>query len=70
MGLRAWIKRRHGDPAGQAAADAALERAQDARREAADRAPEVTAVVGRLRAIRERNHFAEMINSALRGGHG
>lgn len=69
MGLRDWIVRhRHGDTPGQVAADAALGRAELARDAAARRGPEVTAVADRLRALRERNHFAEMIDQALRGG--
>jgi predicted nucleic acid-binding protein len=70
MGLLARMKRRRGRRAARTAeADAALIRTRAARREATARGPEVTAVVGRLREHRERNHFAEMIEQALRGGH-
>lgn len=59
-----WTKRR-GE--GQADADAALSRAVEARDAAKRRRPEIDAVVGRLRALRRRNHFAEMIKAALEG---
>lgn len=70
MGLMAWIVRRHGraSGAGLAEAEAARARAGADRTEAAARRPAVDAVVGRLRAHRERNGFAEAIERALRGG--
>ncbi|WNI15586.1 DUF7620 family protein [Actinacidiphila sp. ITFR-21] len=60
--------RRRGDASGQAAADAALVRAKWAKDEAEKRGPEVSEIAGRLRHLRERNGFAEMIDRALRGG--
>lgn len=70
MGLVERIKRHRGKPLGDglAEAEAARARAGAARQEASERRSEVAAVVGRLRAHRERNHFAEMIEKALRGG--
>lgn len=69
MGWLTRMKQRRGRRVARTAeADAALVRAQAARREAVARGPEVTAVTGRLRELRERNHFAEMIERALRGG--
>lgn len=69
MGWLARVRRRRGRRAARTAqAEAALVRARAAQREAVARGPEVTAVAERLREIRERNHFAEMISNALRGG--
>jgi len=69
MGLLARMRQRRGRRAAKTAqAEAALIRARAARTEANARGPEVTAVVRSLREHRERNHFAEMINDALRGG--
>lgn len=70
MGLKTWIRRRHGkapDP-GLAEAEAARARAGADRQEGAARRPEVAAVVGRLRAHVARNGFAEIIEHAFRGG--
>lgn len=53
---------------GQQEANAALGRATQALREAEQLTPEVTRVAGQLRAIRERNHFAESLELIFRGG--
>ncbi|MGW8703306.1 DUF7620 family protein [Streptomyces eurythermus] len=53
---------------GQVAATAALARAQAARQVAADRRPAVDEVACELRAIRERNHFADLIRNTVLGG--
>lgn len=67
-----WIRRlrRRGETQGQAAASAALRKAEEARDETARRGPEVASVVRQLRQIRERNHFAEAFDALLnqRGG--
>jgi hypothetical protein len=68
MGLLAWMRRQRGEQHDPAEAQAALERATAARRESAERRPEVAEITSRLRHLRERNHFAEMIERALRGG--
>lgn len=53
---------------GQKDADRAVKRAQEARREATARRAEVTEATQKLRAIRERNHFAEMFRAAIESG--
>jgi hypothetical protein len=71
MGLLARVKRRRGERAARMAeAEAAVARARRAQDEAAARRPEVSAVVDRLKEIRRRNHFQEIIGNALRGGSG
>lgn len=69
MGLLERMRRRRGERAARLAeAEAAVARARRARDEAAARRPEVAEVTGRLRTLRQQNHFAEMIERALRGG--
>lgn len=52
---------------GQQAASSALHRAQHARRQAEQQRGAVSETARRLRQVRERNHFAEMIRTALEG---
>lgn len=61
------IRKRGRPTPGQRAADRAVERAKEARREAEERRPEVDEAAGKLREIRERNHFAEMFRAAIEG---
>ncbi|MFD4786607.1 hypothetical protein ACFWN1_05895 [Streptomyces sp. NPDC058459] len=72
-----WIRRllghrheraRPAESEGQRAATAALARAHAARQVAADRRPAVDEVAADLRAIRERNHFADLIRTTVLGG--
>lgn len=68
-----WIKlrcrKRRGRPTpGQRAAQRAVERAKAARLEAEERRPEVDEATSKLRELRNRNHFAEMFQSAIEGG--
>ncbi|TXS39702.1 hypothetical protein EAO77_36155 [Streptomyces sp. t39] len=53
---------------GQKDADSALARAQRARVEAERHSDAVSQVAGSLAMIRNRNHFAEMIERAFEGG--
>lgn len=63
------LRRRRGEVTpGQQAAEDALARAVQARQEAEERQPEVRRIARRLRAERERNHFAETFRQALQGG--
>lgn len=69
MRIRIWRPRRDREE-GQQEARAALVRAQTDLQQARDRGDEVDRAVAKLRALRERNHFAEMIYRALQGGGG
>lgn len=62
-----WRARRAERP-GLAAAKEAVCRARAAREEATARQPEVSQQAGRLRELRQENHFAESIRLALEGG--
>lgn len=55
---------------GQQAAVAASARIEAAQEEAERRQPEVTQQAGLFRGLRRENHFREMFENALRGGHG
>lgn len=57
------------DSPGQRDATFALARAENDLRDAEDRQPQVTEAAGQLRWLRDRNHFAQLFDSALRGGH-
>jgi hypothetical protein len=59
MNLRWWRKRRP-DPA-----DAALAEAREERRATERRGVEVRSITGRLKEMRDANHFAESIRRAL-----
>ncbi|WP_455753961.1 DUF7620 family protein [Streptomyces halstedii] len=60
-------RKRRTTPGQQAAADA-LQQAESHVRDAEERQPEVTLAAARLRAARERNHFAELFRTAIEGG--
>ncbi|MFD8199962.1 hypothetical protein [Streptomyces sp. NPDC059701] len=47
--------------------EAALKRAQEARKQAEARQPIVSAVAAKIRDAREENHFRERIEAAFRG---
>ncbi|MGW3400301.1 DUF7620 family protein [Streptomyces zhihengii] len=71
--LRKWVTSRHipvrrPETAGQKDASSALERAQRARVEAERHSAAVSQVAGSLATLRNRNHFAEMIERAFEGG--
>ncbi|WP_443058446.1 DUF7620 family protein [Streptomyces sp. NBC_00442] len=53
---------------GQQAATHALARAENDKRAAEERQPQVSEAAARLRAARERNHFAELFRRAVEGG--
>ncbi|MGW1468539.1 DUF7620 family protein [Streptomyces sp. NPDC002308] len=69
MEMGAWFKRRHraSGSDGQEAAESALRRAQEARKEAEDRQPAVSEVVGALRELRRENHFAAKFRATIEG---
>jgi hypothetical protein len=54
---------------GQEAARSAVARIDAAQAEADRRQPEVARIAAALRGLQQRNHFAELIDQALRGGH-
>lgn len=55
-----WWRKRRPDPA-----DAALAEAREERRATEERGVEVRSISGRLREMRDANHFAESIRKAL-----
>lgn len=61
------LKRRGRPTPGQRAAQHAVERAKAARIEAEERRPEVDEATSKLRELRDRNHFAEMFQNAIKG---
>lgn len=65
-----WIRRilgRGHRPTGKRASEAAVERTQEARREAEARQSIVAAVMAPWRRAREENHLRERIEAAFRG---
>lgn len=54
-------------PDGQEAAESALRRAEAARKEAEERRPAVSEVVGALREFRQENHFAARFRATIEG---
>ncbi|WP_456243559.1 DUF7620 family protein [Streptomyces pseudovenezuelae] len=58
-----------GPTPGQQAAESALSRSQQARKEIKANWPEVTHRSRRFKSERKKNHFAELFRSALEGGH-
>lgn len=52
---------------GQEAAESALRRAEADRKEAEERQPAVTEVVGALREFRQENHFAAKFRATIEG---
>ncbi|MFJ2279209.1 hypothetical protein ACIOEZ_34235 [Streptomyces sp. NPDC087866] len=64
-----WFKRLRwpSAPDGQEAAESALRRAKAARKEAEERHPAVTEVVGALREFRQENHFAARFRATIEG---
>lgn len=74
--LKAWLRRGNRvnleretprPSPGQRDASQALHRAECALDLGLERAPQVTEAAARLRAVRQRNHFAEMFQNALEG---
>lgn len=67
-----WIRRSKGtmDKSGNRDQDArrALIRAEDAHRKAVEQTGEISALSNRLRALRETNHFADLLRAALHDG--
>jgi hypothetical protein len=55
-----WWRKRRPDPA-----DVALAEAREERRATEERGAEVRSITGRLKEIRDANHFAESIRRAL-----
>lgn len=64
-----WFRRLRwpSTPDGQEAAESALRRAQLAQKEAEERHPAVTEVVGALREFRRENHFAAKFRATIEG---